>query len=75
MLNLTNLHIVSGLVPVQGIRVETRCVYVRERSHPGSNHFFFAYRIRIVNEGTEAVQLLRRHWEIRDTNGRVEHVR
>lgn len=35
----------------------------------------FAYHIRIRNEGSEAVQLVSRHWYITDSTGRVEEVR
>jgi len=36
--------------------------------------WFFAYRIRIANEGDEVVQLVSRHWVITDANGEVEEV-
>jgi ApaG protein len=36
--------------------------------------FVFAYFIRIENHGAGEVQLLRRHWIIRDGNGGVQEV-
>ncbi|CAI5470905.1 unnamed protein product [Closterium sp. Yama58-4] len=50
-------------------------VYVRHRSDPDRSHFFFAYRVRITNEGSRVVRLVSRHWLITNGKGRVEHVR
>jgi ApaG protein len=58
----------------RGVRVEVKSAYVPERSSPPDSRYFFAYRIRISNQGEETVQLLRRHWVITDGEGRVEHV-
>ena len=57
------------------IRVEVKSTYVPERSDPGANRWFFAYTIRIANEGSETVQLLSRHWIITDGDGDVQEVR
>src|SRR5271157_65362 len=57
-----------------GIRVQARPSYIPERSAPDDSSYFFAYRIRITNGGSEIVQLLRRHWIITDGNGHVEEV-
>lgn len=59
----------------RGIRVRVLAQYVPERSDPGEGHWFFAYRIRISNEGDETAQLISRHWIITDAEGRVEEVR
>ena len=59
----------------RGIRVSAQSVFVPERSDPDENRWFYAYTVRITNEGDEAVQLLTRHWVITDANGRVEEVR
>lgn len=59
----------------RGIRVQVRSVYVPERSLPREGHYFFAYHIRISNEGRETAQLLSRHWIITDANGDVQEVR
>lgn len=58
----------------QGIRVRVQSVFVPERSDPDQGQWFFAYRVEISNEGTEAAQLVSRHWIITDANGHVEHV-
>jgi ApaG protein len=58
----------------RGIRVLVRSEFVPERSNPGRNEYFFAYRIRITNEGESTVQLIARHWVITDALGNVEEV-
>jgi ApaG protein len=57
-----------------GIRVVVRSSYVPERSSPANDHYFFAYRIRIANEGDVAAQLVSREWVITDAHGHVEVV-
>ncbi|GAB2226354.1 hypothetical protein Drorol1_Dr00022156 [Drosera rotundifolia] len=57
-----------------GIRVQVRSVYIEERSQHSKGQYFFAYRIRITNNSTRPVQLLRRHWIITDANGKTENV-
>jgi ApaG protein len=59
----------------RGIRVHVESTFVPERSDPIAGTWFFAYAIRISNEGTEIVQLLSRHWIITDSTGRHEEVR
>ena len=59
----------------QGVRVSVESRYAPEYSQPQRNQWFFLYTIRITNEGDEQVQLLSRHWIIRDATGRVEEVR
>jgi ApaG protein len=55
---------------------ETRQVVVRvsvsylpEQSEAARGRWFWAYHIRIENEGEQAVQLLTRHWIITDGRG------
>ena len=55
------------------INVATR--YLPEQSLPVENRFAFAYTITIINQGEEAVRLLRRYWRITDANSRVQEVR
>ena len=61
--------------PAQPIRVDVQTSYVPEQSDPGSQRFVFSYTITILNEGSEAARLLRRHWLITDANGKVQEVR
>jgi ApaG protein len=62
-------------ITTRGVRVRVTSVYIPERSSPPESEFFFAYRVRISNEGTETVQLISRHWIITDSVGRVEEVK
>lgn len=56
------------------ITVTVRPVYLDEQSDFFSRRFVFAYFIRIENNGSEEVQLLRRHWFIREETGHVQEV-
>ena len=58
----------------RGVRVRVKSAYVPERSSPPQGHYFFAYHVRIANEGDETVQLVSRHWIITDGDGHQEHV-
>lgn len=49
--------------------------YLADQSHPPSSRWFWAYHIRIENAADEAVQLLSRHWIIRDAAGNVQEVK
>jgi ApaG protein len=55
------------------IRVEVLSRYAPENSRQGE--WVFEYTVRITNQGTEAVQLLSRHWIITDALEHVEEVR
>ena len=46
-----------------------------ERSQPSGNKWFFLYTVTIVNEGSETVQLLTRHWTATDSAGHTDEVR
>ena len=49
--------------------------FMPEQSTPDQNRYFWAYTIEIVNEGTETVTLLSRHWIITDGEGKTQEVR
>lgn len=57
------------------IKVTVRPVYLDRQSEPISHKFVFAYFINIENLGGGAVQLLRRHWIIRHSDGKTEEVK
>lgn len=59
----------------RGLAVEVESRYLPERSAPDRQQWFFAYRVRLENRGTETVQLVSRHWIIENARGRVEHVK
>ncbi|MCW9705741.1 Co2+/Mg2+ efflux protein ApaG [Fodinibius salsisoli] len=51
------------------ISVEVKPTYLEEESSPLAGKHVFAYFISIRNLGESPVTLLRRHWEIKDSNG------
>lgn len=59
----------------RGVRVEVESVYLPERSRPDDGEWFFAYTVRITNDGDETVQLVSRHWIITDADGDEQEVR
>lgn len=54
------------------INVKTR--FLDNQSEFEENHFVFSYTITIKNNEKTAVQLLSRHWIIRDANNKLEEV-
>ncbi|MEQ8709975.1 MAG: Co2+/Mg2+ efflux protein ApaG [Rhodospirillales bacterium] len=59
----------------ENITVTVEPFYLDEQSEPSDDHYLWAYRVVISNNGSEVVQLLNRHWKITDAGGRVEEVR
>lgn len=57
-----------------GVRVSVRAFYLPDRSKPDESQFFWAYRVRIANEGEAPVQVLARTWLITDAAGRTQRV-
>jgi ApaG protein len=53
----------------RGFIVRVSVSFLPEQSETGKSRWFWAYHIRIENEGPMAAQLLTRHWDIRDANG------
>ena len=51
------------------IKVEVRPEYMQSESDPPNKKHVFAYIIRIYNLGDQPVQVLKRHWEIKDSAG------
>ena len=69
------LHASTSEAVTNNVRVEVESQYLPERSQPFQSEWFFAYTVRITNEGAETVQLLSRHWIITDATGHVEQVK
>lgn len=65
---------VPYVASTEDIRVTVRPVYLDSQSDVIGKRFVFGYIIRIENHSAEEVQLLRRHWHIRETTGRVQEV-
>lgn len=52
-----------------GVTVRVSVSYLPEQSEPERGRWFWAYHIRLENEGAGTVQLLTRHWVITDGRG------
>jgi ApaG protein len=57
-----------------GIRVSVETQYQPTYSRPLELKYIFSYHITIENLSSETVQLLRREWEIFDSNGVIRKV-
>lgn len=57
-----------------GIRVSVETMYQTMHSRPAMHEYVYAYRITIENLSSEAVQLMRRHWYIWDSDGSLREV-
>lgn len=58
-----------------GISVSVEPTYLEDQSSPEEGRFVWAYQIKIENHGDRVVQLLNRHWQITDGNGRMQEVK
>jgi len=56
------------------VDVAVESAYLLDHSAPTTDRYVFAYTVTIQNAGSEAVQLLSRHWIITDANGKVQEV-
>ena len=57
------------------IDVSVNTAYIAEQSDPSADRYIFAYTITISNNGTEAAQLISRHWIITDADGVTQEVK
>ncbi len=53
----------------RGVTVRVSVSYLPEQSEPRRGRWFWAYHVRLENEGDQAVQLLTRRWIITDGRG------
>jgi ApaG protein len=53
----------------RGVTVRVSVSYLPEQSEPKRGRWFWAYHIRLENDGQGTVQLLTRHWIITDGRG------
>jgi ApaG protein len=51
------------------VTVRVAVSYLAEQSEPERGRWFWAYHIRIENDGAAPIQLLTRHWIITDASG------
>ncbi len=53
----------------EGVRITVETFYQETQSNPLRSDHLFAYRVTIENLSSVAVQLMSRHWFIRDSSG------
>jgi len=58
----------------EGVQVSVETFYQKDYSNPLQNEYMFAYRITIENHNAFPIKLLRRYWEIFDSNGEQREV-
>lgn len=59
----------TATIITDGVKVSVETQYQPEYSNPASEHYMFAYKIHIENLSEFTIQLMRRHWNIFDSNG------
>lgn len=57
------------------IAVTVSSQYLPEQSNPAEQQYFFAYTVRITNQGQHPAQVISRHWVITDGDQHVQEVR
>lgn len=50
----------------KGIKVIVESEYQPSYSSPSQHHYVFTYKVTIINQSENTIQLLRRHWRIAD---------
>src|SRR3546814_9188366 len=58
-----------NVAETHGVVVRVSVSYLPEQSEPARGRWFWAYHVRIENEGAQTVHLLTRHWIITDGRG------
>jgi ApaG protein len=51
----------------QGVKISVKPRYEELHSSPDKNRYVFSYHISIENQRTSTIQLLKRHWYIKDS--------
>lgn len=58
----------------RSIMVTVQPIYLDDQSEPDDGQYFWAYHVRIENQGNSVAQLLSRHWRIVDARGQTHDV-
>jgi len=59
----------------KGVKVSVKTSYQPAYSSPEQNHYVFTYKIIIENQSENTIQLLKRSWDIFDSNGLYREVK
>ena len=57
------------------INITVKPYYLEDQSEPEDQHYVWAYKVTIDNQGSEKIQLVNRYWKIIDANGTLQEVR
>ena len=71
----TMAKVFAHVATTRDIHVRVAVSFLAEQSAPQAGRYFWSYHIRIENDGDRPVQLLSRHWRIRDGRGVEQEVR
>lgn len=71
----TMAKLFAHVATTRDIHVRVAVSFLPEQSAPAAGRWFWSYHIRIENDGDRPVQLLARHWRIRDSRGVEQEVR
>lgn len=71
---MDNLDLIFSEI-TNNIKVTAIPSYNKQGSNESDNIHIWFYYIRIENLGNSTIQVLKRHWQIYDSNGKVEEVR
>lgn len=58
----------------EGVEISVESFYQADYSNPANSEFMFAYRITIENRNDFSIKLIRRTWNIFDSNGEYRDV-
>tara|TARA_Y100000817_G_scaffold244656_1_gene196631 strand:+ start:340 stop:528 length:189 start_codon:yes stop_codon:yes gene_type:complete len=56
------------------LKIVSKSKFIPELSDIEKSIFLFSYKIKIINNGNEQVQLMSRHWDIEDSSGITKNV-
>ena len=70
---MTDTSVHSSEAVTNGIRVTVKSQF--SHAEIKRQRWYFTYTVRIANEGTEAVQLVSRHWIITNGSNEIEEVK
>ena len=57
-----------------GVKVSVITQFEEDLSNPANRHYIFSYRIIIENQNPFEIQLLRRHWFIKDSMSEMREI-
>lgn len=72
--NLRQIQTFRYQQSLEGITITVTPHYVAEKSAPENDYYFFAYQVLVENDSLERVQLINRHWIIRDGQKRERFI-